>query len=399
MKQMPVYLNEMSMISPLGHDHSDVLFRLLAGCREGMVEEAGWFDNRPVVVGKVTLPLTPVPVRFSRWNSRNNRLLQKALEPLLPHITHWKQRCGSDRIGVVLGSSTSGIQDAEPALTQWNRDGTLPPEYHYEIQELGNPSQFVAEYLDVQGPCYTVSTACTSSAKALASARRLINAGICDMVIAGGADSLCKLTIRGFASLDSLARGYCQPFGEGRDGINIGEAAVLFIVSRDEAPVALVGAGESSDAYHVSAPHPEGRGAIQAMKQALTEGGVSPEQIDYLNLHGTATPQNDAVESLAVHQVLGDQVPVSSTKSLSGHTLGAAGALEAAFCWLLLSSLNTENGLPPNRRDLPLDSTLAPINLLATSGHYQRRSENFMLSNSFAFGGNNCSLLFRGRHS
>src|SRR5690606_33700540 len=158
----------------------------------------------------------------------------------------------------------------------------------------------------------------------------------------------------------------------------------------------LAGAGESSDAYHVSAPHPQGRGAILAMEKALDDGGIAPAQIDYLNLHGTATQQNDAMESLAVHAVLGAQVPVSSTKAVTGHTLGAAGAMEAAFCWLLLSAQNTAAGLPANLMDGEVDQQLAPMNLLLQNGTYQRKSENFMLSNSFAFGGNNAVLLLRG---
>ncbi len=399
MTQAPVYLNEMSVVCPLGSDHPVVLEGLLAGRRDGMVIEDGWFRDRSVVVGRVATALMPLAERFQNWRSRNNQLLQAALQPLLPVVDDWKRRCGGERIGVVLGSSTSGIHDAEPALMQWSADATLLPGYHYEVQELGNPSAFVASYLGVSGPCFTISTACTSSAKALASARRLLNAGLCDMVIAGGADSLCKLTIQGFASLESLSAGYCQPFGEGRDGINIGEAAALFIVSREPAPVTLAGVGETSDAHHVSAPHPQGLGAIQAMLLALQDAGVSSAQVDYLNLHGTATPQNDAVESLAVNQVFGVQLPVSSSKALTGHTLGAAGALEAAFCWLLLSAQNVSNGLPPNRRDRPLDSTLPPLNLLTGEGHFERKDENFMMSNSFAFGGNNIALLLRGMRS
>lgn len=397
MKSSTIYLNEMSLVSPLGNRHDEVLRNLLAGSRDGLVEEAGWLDERAVFVGRVCAELPqPGPALPAAWDCRNNRLLLAALDPIRPAVQKAIAHYGPSRVGVVLGTSTSGIADAEAALVQWHRQGSYPADYHYAKQELGTPSRFLALELGVQGPAYTISTACSSSAKALASARRLIRAGICDAVIAGGADTLCQLTLRGFAALESLSAGRCNPFAASRDGINIGEAAALFLVTAQEGPVALLGAGESSDAHHMSAPHPAGRGAIRALEQALADGGVSPAQIDYLNLHGTATPQNDAMESTAVHQVLGAAIPASSTKALTGHTLGAAGALEAALCWLLLSGHNAGAELPVQVMDGEPDPRLAPVHLVRPGESFQRKRENFMLSNSFAFGGNNVSLLLRG---
>lgn len=392
-----VYLNEMSLVSPLGSRHDDVLRRLLAGNRDGLVQESGWLDGRDVFVGRVQAELPPVnPDLPAPWDCRNNRLLLAALAPIRAAVDVAIAQYGPQRVGVVLGTSTSGIADVEAALVQWHRERHYPAHFHYVTQELGTPSRFLAAELDVQGPAYTISTACSSSAKALAAARRLIRAGICDAVIAGGADTLCQLTLKGFASLESVSAGRCNPFASQRDGINIGEAAALFLLAAQEGPVALLGTGESSDAHHISAPHPEGRGAIRAMEQALADGGVSPGQVDYLNLHGTATPQNDAMESIAVNRVLGSQVPASSTKALTGHTLGAAGALEAALCWLLLSHHNTGAGLPLQVMDGEPDPRLAPVHLVQPGESFQRRRENYMLSNSFAFGGNNVSLLLRG---
>jgi 3-oxoacyl-[acyl-carrier-protein] synthase-1 len=249
----------------------------------------------------------------------------------------------------------------------------------------------LAACLNISGPVYTLSTACSSSGKAFASARRLLNLGLCDAVIVGGADSLCRLTLDGFAALESISTGYCKPFGLHRDGINIGEAASLFVLSRQPGPVQLLGIGASSDAYHFSAPDPAGTAVVRAMQQALADAGKTPDQIDYLNLHGTATVLNDAMESKAVNTVFGSQLPVSSSKGMTGHTLGAAAALELGFCWLLLGD-NETGALIPNINDDEPDTGLAPLNLIQRGAILGRRI-NVCQSNSFAFGGNNLSIV------
>ena len=256
---------------------------------------------------------------------------------------------------------------------------------------MGACAQFIAEVLDVQGPVFGISTACSSGAKALASARRLIRAGICDAVIAGGVDTLCRLTVNGFSSLEAVSDELCNPFSINRKGINIGEGAALFLLSEQAQGVELCGVGEGSDAYHISAPDPGGSGAIRCMSGALHDAGIGAEQVGYVNLHGTATPLNDKMESLAVEKVFGLEVPCSSTKPFTGHTLGAAGAVESGICWLLLEAAE-QSLLPPHLWDGQADPELSPVKLIA-AGSSPQQPLNYALSNTFAFGGNNISLL------
>ena len=211
-------------------------------------------------------------------------------------------------------------------------------------------------------------------------------------MLAGGADSLCRSTQAGFTALEAVSPERCNPFSKNRKGINLGEGAALFLVTREGRGPRLLGGGESSDAHHVSAPQPEGLGAAASMRQALASSGLRADQIDYLNLHGTATTLNDAMEALAVAAVLGGAVPCSSTKPLTGHALGAAGALEAAFCWLLLSEANSEGRLPPHIWDGEADEKLPRLAFVAKDGRLGRRLNNAM-SNSFGFGGSNASVI------
>src|SRR5690606_23091114 len=234
------------------------------------------------------------------------------------------------------------------------------------------------------------STACSSSAKALASGARLLRAGIVDAVIAGGADSLCRFTVAGFQALESVSARRCLPFSRHRCGINIGEGAALFLLTREPGPVRLAGWGESADAHHMSAPDPSGAGAMSAMRQALQRAGWAPDEVDYLNLHGTATRHNDAMEARAVAEVLGTSVPVSSTKPLTGHTLGAAGAVEAALSWIAMID-NPDQRLPPHWWDGEADPEL-PALALATPGSRAGAGLRRVMSSSFAFGGSNAVL-------
>jgi 3-oxoacyl-[acyl-carrier-protein] synthase-1 len=235
-----------------------------------------------------------------------------------------------------------------------------------------------------------VSTACSSSAKVFASARSLIFAGVCDAVLIGGVDSLCAMTLCGFSSLEAVDPNITNPMRANRAGINIGEAAVLFMLSKGGQGVQLLGVGESSDAHHMSAPEPDGVGAEAAMRAALADAGLRPEDIDYVNLHGTGTIHNDSMESKAVARVFGLNTPCSSTKALVGHTLGAAGAIEAAFCWIALNTQGDEVPLPPHIWDGCRDPELPEIRLVESGEFGPIR---FTLSNSFAFGGSNCSVI------
>jgi len=344
------------------------------------------------LVGEVSQPLPELPDSLMQFSTRNNQLLLCAAQQITDSVAQAREQYGPERIGIVLGTSTSGIAQGEEALKHRSEQGLLPPSYQYSQQELGDGSDFLRHLFKTCGPCYTVSTACSSSAKVFASARRLLQADLCDLVIIGGSDSLCRLTLNGFNSLESVSKGQCQPFSADRDGINIGEGAALFTLEKGDAEIMLAGIGESSDAHHISAPHPEGHGAISAINAAIVDAGISADKIDYINLHGTATRKNDAMESRALQQVFGNNIPpCSSTKPLTGHTLGAAGAIEAAFCYLLLSSLNTTQALPPQVWDGKQDPDDPGLPLVNKG---QTADLHYIMSNSFAFGGSNASLIF-----
>jgi 3-oxoacyl-[acyl-carrier-protein] synthase I len=393
---MTAYLNALGLNCSLGRNKHEVARKLFAGDCSGIRIEAGWVPERSLPVAAVQGELTAIPAELNQHNTRNNQLLLEAALQIREEIEHAIQTYGRGRIGIVLGTSTSGIDEASRGIAQYIRDGQFPPGYDYQQQELGAPANFLADWLQLSGPTYVISTACTSSARALLSAQRLLDLGVCDAVLCGGVDSLCKLTLNGFSALDAVSEQRCNPFSINRNGINIGEAAVLFLMSKNlgsSQPIALLGSGASSDAHHISAPEPTGRGALQAMNKALRSAGLPPERINYLNLHGTATQHNDAMESLAVNTLFPEGVPCSSTKPMTGHTLGAAGALEAAFCWLSLSSENTRHALPPHVWDGQPDPQLPALNFVTTADRLEQSAARCLMSNSFAFGGNNVSLI------
>ena len=393
---MTAYLNALGVICALGRDKQEVTRNLFAGDYSGMRSEAGWVPERSLPVGAVAGELAAIPPELIRQRSRNNQLLLEAALQIRPDIDRAIQTYGRDRIGIVLGTSTSGIDEASQGLAHYIRDQQFPADYDYQQQELGAPANFLADWLQVSGPAYVISTACTSSARALMSAQRLLDLGVCDVVLCGGVDTLCKLTLNGFSALEAVSGQRCNPFSRHRNGINIGEAAVLFLMSKqpgDGQAIALLGSGASSDAHHISAPEPSGRGAQAAMRKALNRAGLQPQQISYLNLHGTATAHNDAMESHAVAAVFPEGVPCSSTKPMTGHTLGAAGALEAAFCWLSLSTDNREHALPPHVWDGQADPELPALNWVTPATRLTSTGPRYLMSNSFAFGGNNVSLI------
>ncbi len=388
-------ISDIGIICALGSGKTQVAENLFRAHSPGLSCEANWLPDRPVYVAKVTEPLSPLSKAFSSFDCRNNQLLKAAADQITDHIQQLKSEIKSDRIAVILGSSTSGILEGELALEAKAQSGSMPQHFNYRQQEIGTSALFLKQYLGLSGLAYTVSTACSSSAKVFACAQRLIDAGLCDAAIVGGADSLCRLTVNGFTALESVSKGVCDPSGENRDGITIGEGAALFIVSKNPAAVELAGTGESSDAHHISAPHPEGNGAEAAMRAALQDAKIEAQQINYLNMHGTATPKNDAMESLAVDRVFGTRLPCSSTKALVGHSLGAAGALEAAFLWLTLNSeFNPANTLPPHVYSGNRDTSLPQLHLVEKNEN--RTGElNFAMSNSFAFGGSNASVILQ----
>lgn len=384
-----VYLNQLGLLCPLGNDTETVYRRLVGGDRSGLVVSDQWHPGHPSPLGRVDAEPPALPASMAEYQCRNNQLLLAAFEQLRPAFQRLSWGLDGARIGVVLGTSTAGIDQGEQVLRQWRAGEPAPAEYHYHQQQLGAGADFLARHLGLDGPSLTLSTACSSSGRALASARALIRNDLCDLVIAGGADSLCGLTVQGFHSLGAVSDRLCNPFSVHRDGINIGEGAALFLLSREPGPVTLSGVGASSDAHHISGPDPQGDGAVTAMQAALDDAGAAAEQVDYLNLHGTATPQNDIMEARAINRVFQQPPPSSATKALTGHCLGAAGALEAAFCWLLLN--HPRGPLPPHRFDGDYDPDLPALDLVG-DGRYPATLRR-CLSNSFAFGGNNLSLM------
>lgn len=386
-----VFLHDFTVLCAAGADRAALRTALFDNAPGGGVVEEEILPGRALAVGRVCSPLVTLDHLPLAQQSRNNSLLMTTLAPLRPAVDAALARFGPARVGVVLGSSTSGIGEAELAFAARFRDGALDPRFRLEQQELGAPSACLAAAIGSRGPAYTVSTACSSGAKALASAARLLNAGICDAVIAGGVDSLCRFTVAGFAALDAISSERCNPMSANRRGINIGEGAALFVVTREDGPLRLSGHGETVDAHHMSAPDPSGQGAIRAMAAALSRAGLDPSAIDYINLHGTATAHNDAMESHAVHALFGAATAASSSKPLTGHTLGAAGAIEAAIAALVLTD-NPAGRLPYHRWDGVADPTLPVLQLVDVDTRLGRAPRH-VLSNSFAFGGSNVALV------
>ena len=390
---MTAYLNALGIICSLGRGTEEVARKLFAGDCSGMQRQSGWVPERSVTVGAVNGELATIPLPLTQQSSRNNQLLLEAALQVRSEIDQAIETFGPERIAIVLGTSTSGIDEASRGIAHYLLKQQFPGDYDYRQQELSAPATFLAEWLNITGPAYVISTACTSSARALMSAQRLLDMNLCDVVLCGGVDSLCTLTLNGFSALEAVSDERCNPFSANRRGINIGEAAVLFVMSKHATnahSIALLGAGASSDAHHISAPEPSGRGAAQAMHTALQRAGLQASDIGYLNLHGTATQHNDAMESQAVARVFPDGVPCSSTKPMTGHTLGAAGALEAAFCWLSLTHGNT---LAPHVWDGQADPALPALKWVTPGQTLALTPQRCLMSNSFAFGGNNVSLI------
>ena len=335
-----------------------------------------------------------LPPSLQHFDCRNNRLAQLGLtqDGFDVAVHSAVERLGAGRVGVFLGTSTSGILTTEIAYRHLDPlTGALPADFDYRgTHNSFSVADYVSHRFGLAGPAVTVCTACSSSAKVFAAAQRMLAAGQIDAAIVGGVDSLCLTTLYGFHSLQLSSPQPCRPFDRARDGLSIGEAAAFALLERapatlDPDAILLLGAGESSDAYHMSSPHPEGAGARSAMQRALADAGLAAGDVDYINLHGTGTPSNDSAESRAVAALFGSDTPCSSTKGATGHALGAAGALEAVICALALQAELIPGGLNLRERDPDL-----AVNYLTGN---QRAALRRVLSNSFGFGGANCALL------
>ena len=357
-------LDTLSCVCALGRTHDKILSNLRARSTAGMVPLAADIPGRTVLFGAVSgeLPTIDDP----EYDMRTNRLLAQAVASERAAFDAFIARYGADRVAIVLGTSNTGIDEAQRHVDTWLASGTKPEAMRFSEIELGTPAEFLARLLGVTGPAYSISTACSSSAKVFPAARRLIEAGVVDAAIVGGADGRCRFALNGFHALGALSQGLCRPLAPDRDGINLGEGAALFTMARAEGDaICFAGAGETSDAYHPTAPDPEGNGAEAAMRAALADAGLGPSDIAYVNLHGTGTPANDAMEMKAMARVFpdietGDGPAYESTKPLTGHCLGAAGAVEAALCWLKLAAGDVKGAA---------------------------------LSSSFAFGGSNAAVI------
>ncbi len=388
----PLAVSDYTVVSALGAGRDATVSALREG-RSGLARKPFETVALDTWIGEVDgVDAQRLPPALAEFDCRNNRLALMGLQAdgFAASVALARERFGPQRVGVFVGTSTSGILQTELAYRR--RDpttGALPADFHYaQTHNTYSVAAFVRQALDLRGPAVVVSTACSSSAKVFGNAARMIALGLIDAAVVGGVDSLCLTTLYGFNSLELLSPDICRPWDAARRGLSLGEAAAFALLQRDAArPRAwLRGVGESSDGHHMSSPHPEGAGAAEAMRGALADAGVAPDAIDYLNLHGTATPNNDAAEDLAVQAVFGERLPCSSTKGATGHTLGAAGGVEAAIAMLALEHGFMPGGLNRQRPDGALRSRYLD------AGREARLS--LVASNSFGFGGSNACLVF-----
>lgn len=388
----PLVISAYTATSALGRGNAAHARALRAG-RTGLTPRPWETSTLATWVGEVAgVNEVQIAGAEAAWDCRNNRLARLGLQQdgFAEAVAAARARHGAHRVAVFMGTSTGGTQQTELAYRARDAGGSLPEWYDYEhTHSPFSIAQFTQRELGLSSLALTISTACSSSAKVFASAHRAMRAGLCDAAVVGGVDSLCQMTLYGFNSLQLISPDICRPADARRKGISIGEAAGFALLewpASSASKLALLGYGESSDAHHMSAPEPEGRGALAAMTAALARAGRGPAQIDYINLHGTGTPANDAAEDKAVCALFGADTPCSSTKGWTGHTLGAAGILEAVICLqaieqgFLPRSLNTGEKDPALRGNILLET--------------QQRPVRAALSNSFGFGGSNCSLIF-----
>lgn len=381
---MKIYINNFALNCALGSSTEEVRRTLFSSGNKDNSIPYTLVDGKKTRIFPIQKSLPSLPEELSRFDSRNNRLTYSCLLELRDEIDLVIEKYGAKKVGVVFGTSTSGIEEGISALR--NGAGTLDKNYSYELQELGSTSLFIKEYLELKSVAYTISTACSSGARSFIEGSDLIRSGVCDAVIVGGTDTLNDLTLNGFHSLEAISEGRSNPFSVNREGINIGEGSGVFIISGVKGPVELCGMGESTDAYHISSPDPSGAGALIAMKMALENSELSPSEIGYINLHGTGTPKNDSMEAKAVNELFPELLKASSTKPMTGHTLGAAGAVELAICALSLR----EGKLPEHLYDGDYDPELPKLNISREVGRDELR---YCMSNSYAFGGNNASII------
>ncbi|MGL1936867.1 MAG: beta-ketoacyl synthase [Fibrobacterales bacterium] len=383
-----IYINDLGILNAQAVGKKEVLHSILSGKQNA-------FTNQ--VVHDETYPIFSFPNydKNELQQLNNNRLLyliSKACNQIEDTVKYFKEKYGIHRIGVLFGSTDNGSEISLSALESLSTTGTFPSSFTLEQQQGHYPAEFIKNHFGLKSYCSSVSSACTSSASAIIKANKLLKSGILDAVIVGGADIVSEAVLKGFISLDAVSKKPTNPFSKNRKGINLGEGAALFVISKDSCNkpgISIIGDAECSDAHHNTAPDPEGKGAISAMYKALEKANKTT--VDYINLHGTGTALNDSMEALATHTVFNDHPHCSTTKPMTGHTLGAAGAMELGICWLLLSEFNTNNSLPPQISDGIHDEKLPPLNFVPFS--HTDTPINTCMSNNYAFGGCNTSII------
>ena len=375
---MTVVLQDLGFVCALGVTQDEIVKNAKLGDTSGMFRAMPKVADTVVPFGSVNIETTQ--------QIRCYDLLIAALKQIEPSIQTLKSDYSLDRIGIIIGASNTGIHEAQQHINKALETGQLPEDFSLSEIELYSPTAFLREKTGFKGPAYTVSTACSSSAKVFQDAKDLIEQGICDAVLVGGVDARCDFALNGFNALSALSYKHTNPMSQNREGINLGEAAALFIMTKGTDGIKLLGVGESSDAYHLTSPDPTGAGAISSMHMALDKAELKPKQIDFINMHGTGTVANDAMESLAINSVFGTDTLCASTKPLTGHTLGAAGAVSTALSWLMIK----HQFVIPHVFDGEYAVDCAKIKLATKQ---EQQNINAVLCNAFAFGGSNASVI------
>lgn len=393
MKQPPIYINHLGLSTNLGLGKQKNLNAILKPDPNNFEFSDIFSPNKIQRLGLIKDNLPEIPKHLNKWLCRNNQIALSAILEIEADIKEAIKKYGKNKVAVIAGTSTSGVKEGEKIF-----DGGKSIDLDFPIvQEMGSLAEFVYDYLELESFYYTISTACSSAAKIITSAYRLLQSNTCDAVIAIGADTLSALTVQGFDCLEALSPEQTVPFSRNRKGINLGEGAAIMLLSRDKINegIFVAGYGESSDAHHMSSPDPAGTGAIIAIQKALTMANISnpSKDLQYINLHGTGTPLNDAMESTAIYHLNCQNIPSSSTKALTGHTLGASGIIEAGFCYLTLSELNKQKLLPKHFFDNQIDEKNKMIHLVSKDSNLPDSKTWYTLSNSFAFGGSNCAII------
>jgi 3-oxoacyl-[acyl-carrier-protein] synthase-1 len=389
-----IYLSEPGLVCCAGKNKEELYESCLKGDRGGITPKE--------IPGGKRFPTGQIPFELSgKGKTRITRIIETALEQLKSDIEKAAEKYGKDRIGVCFGTCDNGSEDSLDAHKMFLEGGAFPKDYKLHNQSAFLPAEFIAAQFGLKGPCYTVATACASGSSAIIRGAELIRAGICDAVIAGGADVVSETVLLGFHALEAVSQDFTNPFSKNRNGINLGEGAAFFLLDssapEEDSYIELLGFGESSDAYHMTAPSEDGSGPAKAMLAAISNARLSPQEIGYVNFHGTGTPLNDSAESKAMKTVFGDyEVPASSTKPIMGHTLGAAGALETAVCWMVLKE---NRGLPVHVWDGEKDEELSFFPTVTGCNASSGGKMSVCMNNNFAFGGCNVSLILGRRPS